>query len=255
MVAPMTRTPRTTPQQLGRARMRSWMEGKLLDAGAAQIRRLHGERKAAAIGAMSGTVVEIGPGTGVNMGDYRLGTTVLAVEPNPNMHDALRQRAVDHGVDLDIRTVRGEQIDLEDDSVDGVVGTLVLCGVDDPEAVLGEVRRVLKPGGTYFFLEHVGAEPGTTTRRVQDLVQRPHRWLANGCETNRDTAAVIDAAGFANVDHETVDPGPRRRLHPSAPHRHRREVSGVAVDLQLAEERLPEPGVNATICTMVLRCG
>ncbi len=187
--------------------MRSWFEGKLLDAGAASIHKLHGDRLRSAIGSMTGTVVEIGPGTGVNMRFYADGVRVIAVEPNPNMHGPLRAAAAEHGVDLEIRTVQGERIDLDDASADHVVGTLVLCGVDDPAQVVAEVRRILKPGGSYFFLEHVAAEPGTMVRRVQDLVHRPHRWVANGCETNRDTAAVIDAAGFASVDHDLVDPG------------------------------------------------
>ncbi len=203
----MARAPRTTPAQLGRARVRSWVESKILDAGAAQIHELHGDRKAAVIGAMTGTVVEIGPGTGPNMQYYAPGVKVVAVEPNPNMHTSLRAAAVEHDVDLEIRTVQGERIDVDDATADGVVATLVLCGVDDPDAVVGEVRRILKPGGTYFFLEHVAAPPGTATRRIQDLVHRPHRWLANGCETNRDTASVIDRAGFSTVDHDTSDAG------------------------------------------------
>ncbi len=203
----MSRAPRTTPDQLGKARIRSWVEGKILDASAGQIHERHGQRKADVIGAMRGTVVEIGPGTGPNMAYYAAGVRVIAIEPNPNMHSSLRAAASRHGVDLEIRTVQGERIDVDDEGADGVVGTLVLCGVDDPEAVVRQVHRILKPGGSYFFLEHVAAEPGTTTRRVQDLVHRPHRWLANGCETNRDTAAVIDAAGFTSVDHETIDAG------------------------------------------------
>ncbi|WP_436793818.1 class I SAM-dependent methyltransferase [Actinospongicola halichondriae] len=203
----MARSPRTTPEQLSKARLRSWVEGKILDLGAPQIHAQHGARKAEVLGAMTGTVVEIGPGTGPNMRYYAPGVKVIAIEPNPNMHDALRASAAQHDVDLEIRTVQGERIDVDDDTADGVVGTLVLCGVDDPEAVVAEIRRVLKPGGTYFFLEHVAAEPGSGIRRVQDLVHRPHRWMANGCETNRDTAAVIDAAGFSAVDHETIDVG------------------------------------------------
>lgn len=203
----MTRETRTSPEQLGKARVRTWVESKILDASAGQIHQLHGDRKAAAIGAMTGTVVELGPGTGPNMRYYAPGVKVIAVEPNVNMHKPLRASADEHSVDLEIRTIRGERIDVDDASAGGVVGTLVLCGVDDPVAVVAEVHRVLEPGGTYFFLEHVAAEPGTTTRRVQDLVHRPHRWLANGCETNRDTASVIDAAGFSSVDHETIDAG------------------------------------------------
>jgi ubiquinone/menaquinone biosynthesis C-methylase UbiE len=203
----MSRSPRTTPERLGRARIRSWIEGKILDAGAPLVHQHHGARKTAAIGAMSGTVVEIGPGTGANMRYYAPGVHLIAIEPNPNMHGPLRAAAAEHGVDLEIRTVQGERLDVDDATADGVVGTLVLCGVDDPAAVVREVQRVLKPGGTYFFLEHVAADPGTGLRRVQDALMRPHRWAANGCEINRDTAPVIDAAGFADIDHETIDAG------------------------------------------------
>ncbi len=203
----MSRAPRTTPEQLGKARVRSWVEGKILDGDAARVHEKHGARKSSVIGAMTGTVVEIGPGTGANMRYYAPGASVIAIEPNRNMHGPLRAAAAEHDVDLEIRTVQGERIDVDDATADGVVGTLVLCGVDDPAAVVREVHRILKPGGSYFFLEHVAAEPGTGVRRVQDLVHRPHRWLANGCETNRDTASVIDAAGFASVDHETIDEG------------------------------------------------
>ncbi len=203
----MVRNPRTTPDQLNRARVRTWIEGKVLDVMAPQIHKLHGKTKAEVIGAMTGTVVEIGPGTGANMRYYPPGVHVIAIEPNANMHGPLRQKAAEHGVDLEIRTLRGEQIDVDDDTADGVVATLVLCGVDDPHSVVGEIHRVLKPGGTYYFLEHVGAPRGTGLRRVQDALLRPHRWMFNGCEVNRDTASVIEEAGFSSVDAEVIDTG------------------------------------------------
>jgi len=96
--------------------------------------------------------------------------------------------------------LRGEQIDVADGTADGVVATLVLCGVGDPAGVLSEVRRVLKPGGAYFFIEHVGASPGSRMRRFQHLVNRPHRWTFNGCEVHRSTQTLIEAAGFASLD-------------------------------------------------------
>ena len=165
----MARTPRTTPEQLGKAKIRSRIEAKLLDAGRAQVHKLHGDRKRDVIGAMTGTIVEVGPGTGANMQFYGSGVHVIAIEPNPNMQPLLRAEAEKYGVDLEIRTVQGERIDVDDETADHVVATLVLCGVDDPPTVVSEIRRVLKPGGTYFFLEHVGAEPGTGVRWVQDL--------------------------------------------------------------------------------------
>jgi ubiquinone/menaquinone biosynthesis C-methylase UbiE len=72
--------------------------------------------------------------------------------------------------------------------------------VADPAAVLSEVRRVLKPGGRFAFIEHVGAPAGSAVRRVQDLVAGPWRWLFEGCHTNRDLAKVIRAAGFSSVE-------------------------------------------------------
>ncbi len=190
-------------------RVRTRLEALLLDAGAGATHERYGEMKAAAIGAMTGTVVELGPGTGANMRYYAPGTTVIGVEPNPGMHGRLVASAAEHGVDLEIRTVRGESVDVDDESADGVVGTLLLCGVDDPGRVTSEIRRVLKPGGTYFFIEHVIAPAGTATRRVQQVVRRPHRWLLNGCEPTRDTASVLRAAGFGELCIEEVDEGAR----------------------------------------------
>lgn len=192
---------------LAKQRLRSKFEAALLDASAGSTHKTYGVRKAAAIGAMRGTVVELGPGTGVNMRYYAPGTSVIGIEPNPTMHDRLRGQADEHGVDLEIRTLRGESLDVADSTADGVVGTLLLCGVDDPAAVVQEVLRVLKPGGTFFFLEHVAAPPDSFVRRVQGVVRRPHRWLFNGCIVDRDTESVLRAGGFSALDLEALDEG------------------------------------------------
>ena len=188
-------------------RLRSRFEAAVLDAGQGVTHRLHGQTKREIIGAMRGTIVELGPGTGANMRYYEPGVSVIGIEPNPLMHERLRAKAVEHGVDLEIRTLRGEAIDVDVESVDGVVGTLVLCGVDKPGQVVAEAFRVLRPGGVYFFLEHVVAPEGSITRRVQRVLLRPHRWLFNGCEVDRDTASVIRAGGFAHVGIAEVDAG------------------------------------------------
>ncbi len=179
----------------------------ILDAAATSTHASYGAEKSAGIGAMTGTVVELGPGTGVNMRYYAPGTTVIGIEPNPSMHGRLRRRAAEHGVNLEIRSLRGESIDVADERVDGVVGTLVLCGVDDPSLVLQEVLRVLRPGATYFFLEHVVAPEGTMTRNVQRAVRRPHHWLFNGCNVDRDTTSLLRAAGFGAVHVDERDDG------------------------------------------------
>ncbi len=179
----------------------------ILDASADTNHRVHGERKAEVIGSMTGTVVEIGPGTGVNMRYYAPGVHVIAIEPNPEMQSRLRSKAEEHDVDLDVRTVHGERIDVDDATADGVVGTLLLCGVDDPVRVIAEAHRILRPGGRYFFTEHVRAPESTWTRRFQRLVRRPHRWLFNGCRVDQDTAALLRSSGFGHVEIDDEDRG------------------------------------------------
>jgi SAM-dependent methyltransferase len=196
----------TQVPDLAKQRLRSKFEAAVLDAGQKSMHATHGATKAAVIGSMTGTIVELGPGTGVNMRYYAPGVAVIGIEPNPTMHDRLRAKATANNVDLEIRTLRGEQIDVADESVDGVVGTLLLCGVDDPQQVVSEAFRVLRPGGRYFFLEHIGAPRNTMTHRLQSVLLRPHRWAFNGCEINRDTEPVIRNR-FADVEVTSLDIG------------------------------------------------
>jgi SAM-dependent methyltransferase len=188
-------------------KLRSRFEAKLLDAGAADGHAAFGERKADVIGAMSGTIVELGPGTGANMRYYQPGVQVIAIEPNPHMHERLRAQAERHGVDLEIRSLRGESVDVADGAADGVVGTLLLCGVDDPAAVVEETHRMLTPGGVYFFIEHVRSPEGSRTRRLQQVLRRPHRWMFNGCRIDQATADLLRAGPFASVEIDEIDRG------------------------------------------------
>ncbi len=196
---------------LARHRIRSRIEAFLLDVGDRGLDTEIARRKAAAIGEMSGTVVEIGPGTGVNLRFYAPGTRVVAIEPNPVMRDHLDQtvRALpdDHALEVEIRSSYGESLDVESGSADGVVGTLLLCGVDDPARVIAEAHRVLRPGGTFFFVEHVRAPAGSRTARAQRVVRRPHHWMFNGCRVDQDTGALLRRSDFVDVDVVDVDLG------------------------------------------------
>ena len=149
------------------------------------------------------TVVEIGAGVGANFRYVGPGTKVVAVEPNPYMHRPLRQAAERRSVDLEIRPVVGERIDLPDASADAVISSLVLCTVADPSRVVSEVRRILRPGGRYCYIEHVAAPEGTVTRRSQRMVRRPWAWAFEGCSCERDLEAVIRSAGFSSVDNRS----------------------------------------------------
>lgn len=149
---------------------------------------------------LQGTVVEIGPGVGANLPYFRPHIHWIGIEPNPHMHGYLRDRAAQLGVTVEMRGRRAEDIDLPDASADAVVGTLVLCSVDDPSAALREALRILRPGGRFVFVEHVAAPQGTATRRVQDTVQPLWSRVGDGCQTNRETWRVIEQAGFSHVE-------------------------------------------------------
>jgi SAM-dependent methyltransferase len=151
-------------------------------------------------GGLPRTVVEIGAGGGANFRYLDPGTHVVAIEPNPHMHEPLRAAAARHRVTVDVRAAVAERIPLPDASVDAVISSLVLCTVPDPRRALAEVRRVLRPGGRFWCLEHVAAPDGSLLSRVQRAVRGPWRWIFDGCETHRDVGALLREAGFASVE-------------------------------------------------------
>jgi ubiquinone/menaquinone biosynthesis C-methylase UbiE len=153
-------------------------------------------------GELSGSVVELGSGVGANLRYLSTAATLVAIEPNPYMHRRLQAEADRRGVDLELHDRVAEHTGLPDRSVDTVISSLVLCSVSDPAAVLAEVRRILRPGGTYRFVEHVAASTGTPTRALQRALRRPWAWTFEGCSCERDLEGVIRAAGFASVDVE-----------------------------------------------------
>jgi SAM-dependent methyltransferase len=152
-------------------------------------------------------VVEIGSGVGANLRYLPRGSTLVAIEPNWFMYGRLRKAAARHGIRLDLRDRMAEHTGLPDQSVDTVISSLVLCSVKDPDVVLAEIRRVLRPGGTFRFVEHVVAEEGTITRAAQRTLRRPWAWTFEGCSCERDLEKAIRAAGFVSVAVE------RYRIH------------------------------------------
>jgi len=159
-------------------------------------------RKRGLFGALGGVVVEIGPGAGANLPYLRSDVHWIGVEPNPYARPYLERAAREAGVTHELREGDAERLPVEAASADAVIGTLVLCSVEDPAAALREIRRVLKPGGRYVFIEHVAAPAGTWRRRLQRLVRTPWRIAADGCRPDRETLQAIRAAGFARVEAE-----------------------------------------------------
>jgi SAM-dependent methyltransferase len=158
------------------------------------------KRKATAFADLPPNVVELGSGVGANLRYLPAGARLIAIEPNPYMHARLRRAARRRGVELEIRSVVGERIDLPNASAETVISSLVLCTVSDPAAVLAEIRRILVPGGRFSFAEHVAAKPGTPTRWSQRILRRPWGWVFEGCSCERDLATLIASAGFTSAD-------------------------------------------------------
>jgi ubiquinone/menaquinone biosynthesis C-methylase UbiE len=153
-----------------------------------------------------GRVIEIGAGTGVNLELYGDGVEDLTlVEPDPHMGVQLRKRLADrHGDPLPAQLVAApaEALPFPDDTFDTAVATLVLCTIPDSVAAIDAMARVLKPGGRLLFIEHVRAEDASIAR-WQDRLEKPWRFLADGCHCNRDTEANLRASSFKveSIDH------------------------------------------------------
>lgn len=135
----------------------------------------------------------LGPGTDLMFLPAAV-TSVAAVEPEAPFRRMACRLAERRGIAVDIVEGAGESIPFPDNSFDSVHIGLVLCSVDDVAATLGEIRRVLVPGGRLVVLEHVRGDGATG--RFQDLIAKPWSRLAGGCEPNRRTLEAIAAAGF-----------------------------------------------------------
>lgn len=142
----------------------------------------------------TGDCLEIGAGTGLNLAHWPAsGGRLVLSEPDPRMAAQLRRKVDASGRSVEVIEAAGERLPLPDDSFDTVALTLVLCTAPDPEGVLREVDRLLRPGGRFLFLEHVRAEdPGLA--RWQDRLHGPWYLFGNGCHCNRDTLATIQAS-------------------------------------------------------------
>lgn len=142
----------------------------------------------------SGRTIDIGAGTGANLGLYPPQVTELMLaEPDPHMTKRLRAKLAESGQDAELVDAPAEKLPFEDSSFDTAVFTLVLCTVPDPAAALEEAARVLRPGGRVLFVEHVRSQdPGLA--RWQDRLETPWRLFGDGCHCNRDTVATIEAS-------------------------------------------------------------
>jgi SAM-dependent methyltransferase len=138
-------------------------------------------------------MVGLGPGTDLKFVPATV-TSIAAVEPMAAFRRMASNLASRNGITADIVDGTGESIPFPDNSFDSVHIGLVLCSVDDVATTLGEIRRVLVPGGRLVVLEHVRG--GGAVGRFQDLIAKPWSWLTCGCHPNRRTVESIETAGF-----------------------------------------------------------
>lgn len=159
-------------------------------------------RRRKLLSGLTGSVLEVGSGTGINFGLYTAGTHVLAVEPSAAMLEQANRRITQErpaaAIELLESGVPGPRLSerLPAESLDAAVCTLVLCTVEDPAAALAFLHSRLKRNGILIVLEHVRAEsrPG---QMLQNFLNPVWKKFAHGCNLNRDTAALIKAAGFS----------------------------------------------------------
>jgi ubiquinone/menaquinone biosynthesis C-methylase UbiE len=144
-----------------------------------------------------GRVLEIGIGSGLNLPYYDSAkvSKVWGLDPSPEMTQMARRAAASLPFEVEFIGLPGDEIPLEDNSVDTVVVTYTLCTISDTTPALRQISRVLRPGGELIFCEH-GAAPDASVRRWQDRLNPIWKRLAGGCNLNRPIPTIIEAGGF-----------------------------------------------------------
>ncbi len=183
---------------------------RVFDRLSRAMEREAGERRDELLGGLSGRVVEIGAGNGINFCHYpETVEEVVALEPEPYLRAKAERAARGAPVRVTVHGGVAGSLALEGASFDAAVASLVLCTVPDPAGALAELRRVLRPGGEVRFIEHVRSDRPRKAR-LQERLDRSGIWprLGGGCHCARDTIAAIEAAGFEVARVLRFDLGP-----------------------------------------------
>ena len=145
-----------------------------------------------------GDVLEVGMGTALNVAYYDANhvNKVWGLEPSAGMREKARMNLARSRVPVEWLSLPGEEIPLDDSSVDSVVLTFTLCTIPDWRAAMTQIHRVLKPGGKMFFCEH-GRAPDTSVQKWQDRLNPVWKRLLGGCNLNRPVIENIKCQGFS----------------------------------------------------------
>lgn len=150
------------------------------------------------VGGAAGRVLEIGIGSGLNLPFYGPSVReIIGIDPSPELLRMAGRRTAQVPVEFVVEFVEGsaESLPLDNHSIDSIVTTWTLCSISDPGRALAEMRRVLKPGGSLFFVEH-GRAPEPGVARWQDRLDPLWRRIAGGCHLNRKMDELISGGGF-----------------------------------------------------------
>jgi ubiquinone/menaquinone biosynthesis C-methylase UbiE len=180
--------------------------------------RGNAEHRDELLAGLTGRVVEVGAGTGLNFGRYPARVSeVIAVEPEPYLRAKAELAAKDAPVAVTVVDGVADRLPVEDASCDAGVASLVLCSVPDPAAALAELYRVIRPGGELRFYEHIRSASPRLARvqRAIDVVW-PH--VAGGCHASRATMDAIEAAGFTIERARRFTFRPSVATTPTSPH-------------------------------------
>ncbi|WP_084420177.1 class I SAM-dependent methyltransferase [Henriciella litoralis] len=165
------------------------------------------KQRAKVVPQAAGSILEVGCGAGTNFGYYDQSKVerLYALEPSSGMIKRARKAASMLGWADRIEIIKAgaEAVPLEDNSIDTVVLTFVLCTIPDWQATLSEIRRVLKPGGIILFSEH-GLAPDEDVTKWQKRIEPVWKPLVGGCHLTRDTEAMLREAGFTLDDTQTM---------------------------------------------------
>lgn len=148
------------------------------------------------------SLLELGCGTGANFKFYPPECRVTCIDPNPNFEKYLFKSIAENRHLQFERFVVGVGEDMHqvaDGSMDAVVCTLVLCSVRNQEQILREVRRVLRPGGAFYFMEHVAAECSTWNYFWQQVLDPAWHLVFDGCSLTRESWKPLERAGFSTL--------------------------------------------------------